>query len=188
MEKQEQNKQKKQGVSILVTSLACNEAQVIKKAAKGYSETPWSGNCHLSFQYNIKNRYMYIGKPCWEYATKKSSFLLPKYQEMAESKKDGECFIGGLEDFILMDICLPIALGLDEEKILKMYEPVLDTIDHVIFIDRSISKSPYIRKHRSYLGKANLHPVRDVMLRLCKKYKWYIFHTPEEALEFMHHL
>lgn len=184
MEKQKQKK----GVSILVTSLACNEAKVVKKAAKDYSEPPWSGNANLSAQYNIKNRYMYMSKPCWEYATKKSAFLIPKYQEMLEYKKDGECFMGGLEDFILIDICLPIALGLDEEKILKMYEPVLDTIDHVIFIDRSISKSPYIRKHRSHLGKANLHPVREVMLRLCKKYKWYVFHTPEEALEFIRHL
>ena len=85
-------------------------------------------------------------------------------------------------DFIIRDICLPLLSGIDKDEVLSLYKPVLDQLDHVVFVDWPL-KDQEIQSYKSFLGDGNLLPIRKIMIDLCKQFGWKIIHLQYRGLK-----
>ncbi len=170
---------------MMITSLTLNEAEVMDRVfdPAGFNfSLPSSGNFQLWQRFHTELKKPGNKDVCWGYVKRKSAFLCEKYKDVNTEKECGYILKSGLNDFILSDICLPIVAGLDEDEVLELYKPVLDTLDMVVFVDRSLT-SPEVMRYNSYLGQSNLPAIREVMLRLCKRFRWKVIHLQHRELE-----
>ena len=177
------NEQKK-GVSVLITSLRGDENVILERVfsdEKSSFSLPYSGNFQLwqAFHTDLKSRKN--PDAAMAYVKRKSAWLAAKYDAVSKEKQQGY-ILKSASDFILRDICLPLLSGIDKEEVLSLYKPVLDSLDHVVFVDWPL-KNEGIQSYKGFFGDENLSEIRKIMLDLCKEFGWKIIHLQYRELK-----
>ena len=174
----------KKGFSMLITSLRGDERGLLEDILPEEESTfslPYAGNFQLWQAFHIDLQSKKNPDAAMAYVKRKSAWLTERYENVSKEKENGY-LLKSASDFILRDICLPLLSGIDRAEVLSLYKPVLDQIDHVVFVDWPL-KNQGIQSYKSFFGDENLSPIRKIMLDLCKEFGWKIIHLQYRKLK-----
>lgn len=175
----------KRGFSILIASLSFNESALLDEVMEA-EEDRWSlptldkASLWQAYHTSLKRQGQEL-ESSLGYVRKKSRYLKKAFRDVQNEKENGSVLENGFGFFIFSDICLPIATGLEEDIVLDAYKSVLAQLDVVVFVDRPLSSQEVVHC-QNYLGKENVPLVREVMLRLCKRFGWLVVQEDQKNL------
>lgn len=182
----ESKKIKKKGFSLLIASLSLDESDIMKKLNLPEELTfslPVNSNFLLwqAFHNDVKQP----GKnpaASMKYIEQRAAWLSDKYADVIKDTQKGLILKSASSDFVVRDMCLALLSGIDEDRVLELCQPVLGSIDYVVFIDRRLSSNS-VKESQCILGKDNMEAIRAKMLSLSKRLGWKVISLQKKKFQ-----